>query len=144
MIQSGPASADFIIRTSTLSVAECLDRLRAAVNAKGLIIFAEFDHSGEARARRLELRETKVVVFGNPVTGTPVMEAVPLAALDLPLRVLVYEDRGTTTLAYLSPDALAARFAIPAPLAASLQGIEAITEAAIAAEPPDADQASPP
>ena len=54
MIQSEPASADFIIRTSALSVAECLARVRASVKAKGLIIFAEFDHSGEARARRLD------------------------------------------------------------------------------------------
>ena len=144
MTQSAPASDDFIIRTSALSVAECVDRLRTSVKAKSLIIFAEFDHSGEARARGLELRETKVIVFGNPVTGTPVMEAAPLAALDLPLRVLIYDDHGTTTLAYLAPEALAARFAIPAPLAASLRGIEVIAEAALAAESPDTDPASPP
>ena len=96
------APSDIVTRTSTGSVAECLERLRRAVKARHLTIFAEFDHRAEARARGLDLRDTQVVVFGNPLTGTPVMRGVPLVALDLPLKVLIYDDEGTTTLAYLS------------------------------------------
>ena len=86
MSDQWPASSDIVTRTSTGSVAECLDRLRLALKARDLTIFAEFDHSGEARARGLELRETQVVVFGNPLTGTLAMQGVALAALDLPLQ----------------------------------------------------------
>ena len=76
MSDQWPASSDIVTRTSTGSVAECLDRLRLALKARDLTIFAEFDHSGEARARGLELRETQVVVFGNPLTGTLAMQGV--------------------------------------------------------------------
>ncbi|MBV9310255.1 MAG: DUF302 domain-containing protein [Solirubrobacterales bacterium] len=133
MTDQDPPAGGIVTRTSTGSVAQCIERLRLALEANGLTVFAEFDHSSEARARGLELRDTQVVVFGNPVTGTPVMQAVPLVALDLPLKVLIYDDGGTTTLAYLSPEALQARYAIPAGLAASLRGIDAIAEAAAAA-----------
>ena len=67
---------------------------RPGRRASGLTLFAVIDHSGEAHARGLELRDTKVVIFGNPEAGTPVMQAAPLAALDLPLKVLVWADGG--------------------------------------------------
>jgi uncharacterized protein (DUF302 family) len=91
-----------------------------------------FDHSGEAAAHGLELRDTKIVVFGSPAAGTPVMQAVPQAALDLPLKVLVWADGDQTKLTYTAPAALAARYGIPDDLAPRLAGIDPITDAAIA------------
>jgi uncharacterized protein (DUF302 family) len=70
------------------------------VSATELKMFALIDHSGEAAAHGLELRDTKVVVFGTPVAGTPVMQAAPLAALDLPLKILVWDDDGQTRVSY--------------------------------------------
>ncbi|MBV9336770.1 MAG: DUF302 domain-containing protein [Solirubrobacterales bacterium] len=128
-----PLPAEIVTKTVAGSVGECVARLRATLEAKGLIVFAEFDHSGEARADGLELRDTRVVVFGNPRSGTPVMQEVPLAALDLPLKLLIYDDDGATTLAYLRPEALRERYGIPAALSAPLAGIDAIAEAAASA-----------
>ena len=94
--------------TSKLSpwpVDATVSRLVAAVEARGLKLFTVVDHSGEARAHGLELRDTKVVIFGSPEAGTPVMQAAPLAALDLPLKVLVWDDGGQTTLSYAPPAA---------------------------------------
>jgi uncharacterized protein (DUF302 family) len=65
-------------------------RLSATVAARGIKLFATIDHSGEAQAAGLVLRDTKVMIFGSPSAGTPVMQAAPLAALDLPLKVLVW------------------------------------------------------
>ena len=82
-----------VARTSPHSVSVTVAHLLAFVATKGLKLFAVIDHRGEAASVGLELRETKVVIFGNPSAGTPVMEAAPLAALDLPLRVLVWPTR---------------------------------------------------
>ena len=83
-------------KQSPWSVAETIERLESTIAAKGLKLFAVIDHSGEAEAHGLELRDTKVVIFGSPEAGTPVMQAHPLAALDLPLKVLVWDDEGET------------------------------------------------
>lgn len=120
-----------ITKLSALSVAETVSRLRAVVEAKGLKVFAVIDHSGEAAAAGISLRDTKVVIFGSPQAGTPVMEAFPLAALDLPLKVLVWDDHGQTKVAYTAPDALAERYGISPDLAARLAGIDALTDAAV-------------
>jgi uncharacterized protein (DUF302 family) len=119
-------------KTSPWNVDETVSRLVAAVEARGLKLFAVIDHSGEARAGGLELRDTKVVLFGSPQAGTPVMQAVPLAALDLPLRVLVWDDGGRTTLTYAPPATLAARYGLSHELASRLRGIDVITDAALA------------
>lgn len=92
-------------------------------------LFAVVDHSGEARQAGLELRDTLVVLFGNPAAGTPVMVASPLAALDLPLKVLVWEDEDQTKVSYTDPAALAARYDLAAELAGRLAGIHALTDA---------------
>src|SRR5918995_1637591 len=97
-----------ITTTSPRSVDDTVSRMAELLEAKGVKLFAVIDHSGEAEAVGLELRNTKVVVFGNPVAGTPVVAAVPLAALDLPLKVLVSDDGGVTKLAYTGPTELAA------------------------------------
>jgi uncharacterized protein (DUF302 family) len=94
-------------------------------------VFAVIDHSGEASAVGLELRDTKVVIFGNPQAGTPVMEAAPLAALDLPLKVLVWADGNQTMVSYAAPSALANRYKLTDDLASRLVGIDAVTNVVI-------------
>ena len=122
-----------VTKESPVSVAETVARLATLIAERGLTLFGVIDHSGEAHAVGLELRETKVLIFGNPKGGTPVMEAAPLAALDLPLKVLVWDDGGQTKLTYAAPATLAARYEIPADLVAPLAAIDALTDAAIAA-----------
>jgi uncharacterized protein (DUF302 family) len=95
-------------------------------------LFAVIDHGGEAEAAGLELRDTKVVIFGSPLAGTPVMQAEPLAALDLPLKVLVWDDGGETKVTYAPPAELAARYGLSDELAARLAAIDAVTDAAVA------------
>lgn len=124
-----------VVKQSPWSVEETVSRLEKVIARKGLKLFAVFDHSGEAEAHDLSLRDTKVVVFGSPEAGTPVMEAHPLAALDLPLKVLVWDDEGTTRLTYTAPAELAARYDLDDALAARLAGIDAVTDAALAREP---------
>jgi uncharacterized protein (DUF302 family) len=89
------------------------------------------DHSTEAQTAGLELRETKVVIFGSPVAGTPVMQAAPLAALDLPLKVLVWADGDQTKLSYSPPAVLGERYGLSDDLTARLAAIDAVTDAAI-------------
>ena len=79
---------------SQYSVEETLRRLEAAFAAKGLQVFAVMDHSGEAEKVGLKMRPTKVVIFGSPKAGTPLMVASPSLAIDLPLKALVAEDAG--------------------------------------------------
>ena len=113
-------------------MAETVAHLIAELEACGMKLFTTIDHSGEARAAGLELRETKLVIFGNPRTGTPIMQAAPLAGLDLPLKVLVRADAGRTCVSYTAPAELAARYQLSDELAAGLAGIDALTDAAIA------------
>jgi uncharacterized protein (DUF302 family) len=119
-----------VTKLSPWSVEESVDRISALATERGLKIFAVIDHSGEARAAGLALRDTKLVIFGSPAAGTPIMEAAPLAAVDLPLRVLVWADGPQTKLTYTAPTALAARYGFSDELAARLAGIDAITDAA--------------
>jgi uncharacterized protein (DUF302 family) len=121
-----------VAKSSPWPVEETVSRLQHVLESKGVKLFAVIDHSGEAAAAGLRLRETKVVVFGNPVAGTPVMEAVPLAALDLPLKVLVWDDDGQTRLDYWGPAELAARYGLSDEQAARLAAIDAVTDALLA------------
>jgi uncharacterized protein (DUF302 family) len=115
-------------RRSPFSVAETVERLAGAISGAGAKLFVVVDHSGEAERVGLSLRETKLLVFGNPVAGTPVMEAAPLAALDLPLKVLVWaDDRGAVWMSYLSAEWLADRHAVPTQLANPLSAPEMLT-----------------
>jgi uncharacterized protein (DUF302 family) len=123
---------DLVTKDSSRSVADTVARLTELVSERGMKVFAVIDHSGEAKAVGLDLRETKVVLFGNPKGGTPVMVSVPVAALDLPLKVLVWDDEGQTRLTYTAPGALAQRYGIPEAVTAPLEVIDALTDAAIA------------
>ena len=122
-------AAGIVVKTSQLSVTDAVDRLSRLVSEKGMKLFAVIDHSGEARAAGLELRDTKVMIFGNPVGGTPAMDAAPLVALDLPLKVLIYDDNGSTRVCYAPPEELARRYGLKDELAARFAGINALTDA---------------
>jgi uncharacterized protein (DUF302 family) len=127
---SAPASpdADVVTKSSAGTVADNVARLVELVAARGMNVFVVIDHSGEAERHGLHLRDTKVVIFGSPTAGTPVMQAAPLSALDLPLKVLVWDDDGQTKISYVDPDALARRHHLSAELATRLAGIGALTD----------------
>ncbi len=124
--------AQVTTKVSPRSVAATVSRLTGILSAKGLSVFAVIDQSEAARAAGLTLRPTTLVVFGDPAAGTPVMDAAPLAALDLPLKILIWADGSRTNVTYYSPAALAARFGLSAELAARLAGIDPLTDALIA------------
>ena len=108
-----------VYKRSPLSVAETVERLVTAIRAVGAKLFLVVDHSGEARRAGMTLRDTKLLVFGNPVGGTPAMVASPLVALDLPLKVLVWmDDDGAVWMRYLDAAWLAARHGLATELAA--------------------------
>ncbi len=92
------------------SVDETVARLRAILTEKGITVFAVIDHSGEAEKVGLAMRPTKLVIFGNPKGGTPVMLAAPTIAIDLPLKILVWEDAdGNVWCSYNEPEYLQQR-----------------------------------
>ncbi len=121
--------AGVLTKLSSRSVAETASLFTNLLVGKGLKIFSVIDQSAEALLAGLELRETILVIFGNPAGGTPVMVAAPLAALDLPLKVLVWSDEGQTKVSYVSPDELAARHRLSAEVTANLRGIHTLTDA---------------
>jgi uncharacterized protein (DUF302 family) len=121
-----------VTKASSWSVAETVSRLSEIVSARGMKVFAVIDHSGEAKDHGLELRDTKVVIFGSPEAGTPAMASTPLVALDLPLKVLVWADEGQTKVSYTAPEALAARYGLSSELGERLAGIDGLTDAAVA------------
>ena len=100
---AAPAGARLRTKVTPLSVPDAVARLRELLSAKGVKLFDVIDHSGEAEAVGLTLRDTKVAIFGSPQAGTPVMVAVPQAALDLPLKVLIWRDGDQTKLTYAPP-----------------------------------------
>src|SRR6266516_7449635 len=118
-----------VTKLSPRPVADTTARLTGILGAKGVKLFTVIDQSAEARQVGLELRDTTLVIFGNPAAGTPVMAASPMAALDLPLKVLVWDDAGQTKVSYNAPAALAARHRLSAERATPLAGIDALTDA---------------
>src|SRR5580700_7283939 len=126
------AEIEVVTKLSRESVAATVAKLTSMITAKGIRLFAVIDQAAEARQAGLTLRETVLVIFGSPQAGTPVMAASPLAALDLPLKVLIWADEGQTKVSYYAPAALAASHHLTADLAASLAGINALTDALVA------------
>jgi uncharacterized protein (DUF302 family) len=119
-------------KVSPRPVSDTVSRLTGILSARGMKVFAVIDQSAEASQAGLQLRETTLVVFGNPAAGTPVMAAAPVAALDLPLKVLIWADEGQTKVSYYGPAALAARYGLSEELAAKLAGIDPLTDGLIA------------
>jgi len=118
--------------SSPYPVSETLQRLESLLLARDLSILARIDHSGDAVQAGLKMPPTKLLVFGNPKAGTPVMNAAPTAALDLPLKALVWQDaEGKVWLSYNSPEFLKQRHNIPDDLLKNISGIRAIAEEAV-------------
>ena len=123
-----------VSRASGFGPKETMERLAAAVSARGMTILARIDHAAAAADVGMKLRPTEVLVFGNPKAGTPLMQAAPTLGIDLPLKVLVWQSEdGQTWLAYNEPGWLAARHGA---IAGTSKPIEAMAEAlaAVAAE----------
>ncbi len=113
-------------------MANTVARLLELLDAKGLTLFAVIDQRAAAQAAGLDMPETTLVVFGNPKAGTPVMVAAPLAALDLPLKLLVWADDGATRVSYVDPAVIAARYDLTPEQAAAFAPINALSDALVA------------
>lgn len=126
------ASDNGIVRiASKHSVDEVVEKLRGILQAKGVMLFALVDHSGEAAKVGLPMPPTKLLIFGNPKAGTPLMLASPSSAIDLPLKILVAEDAsGGTFVSYNSPAYLRERHNLPQDLLANIAVVEALATAA--------------
>src|SRR3989449_10975851 len=132
--QSGtPRSVEGIVtKPSPFSVEKTLERLQEAIHSRNLTLFAQIDHSGEAKRVGLTMQEAHVLIFGNPKGGTPLMIASPLLALDLPLKVLVWQRAddqvwvSTNSMTYLRD-----RYAIPQALVGNLAVVDAVIEQAL-------------
>jgi len=117
---------------SPYSVDETLKHLETLLEGKGIKIFARIDHSGEAAKVGMEMHPTKLLIFGSPKGGTPVMLAAPSSALDLPLKALVWEDdQGKVWISYNDPAYLQQRHGIPADLIKNLAGPGALIQKAV-------------
>jgi len=128
------ASANGIVSKSTArSVNEAVEKLLQLLKAGGVTLFALVDHSGEAEKVGLKMRPTKLLIFGNPKGGTPLMQAAPSIAIDLPLKILVWEDADAKVwISYNAPEYLAERHHLPPELLKNIAVVEAL--AAKAAE----------
>ena len=118
---------------SSHSVDEIVEKLKGILASKGVMLFAVVDHSGEAAKAGLQMPNTKLLIFGSPKAGTPVMLAAPSIAIDLPLKILVAEDEaGKVLVSYNSAQYLAERHGVPAELMKNLAVIETLAAAAAA------------
>ncbi len=125
-----PTDNGILERSATGSVDEVVERLLSILRGKGITVFAVVDHSGEATKIGLQMPNTKLVVFGNPQAGTPVMLAAPSSALDLPLKILIAEGAdGSTWISYNSASYLQMRHELNDVLIENIAGIENIVEA---------------
>jgi uncharacterized protein (DUF302 family) len=116
---------------SNHSVDETVTKLEGILQAKGITLFALVDHSGEAAKAGMKMRPTKLLIFGNPRAGTPVMLAAPSSAIDLPLKILVWEDlQGKVWITYNSPAYLQERHKLPPDLLQNIAVIETLAKTA--------------
>ncbi|HSS99104.1 MAG TPA: DUF302 domain-containing protein [Terriglobales bacterium] len=114
------------------TVDETVEKLKNILLAKGIALFALIDHSGEAEKAGLKMPPTKLIIFGNPKAGTPLMLERPSAAIDLPLKILVWQDlKGKTWLSYNSPTYLQSRHGFSPNLLENIKAIEAIATATV-------------
>jgi uncharacterized protein (DUF302 family) len=114
-------------KPSKHSVDETLGKLQAILQAKGIAVFALIDHGGEAKKVGMEMHPTKLLIFGNPKGGTPLMLAAPSIAIDLPLKILVWEDdQGKVLVSYNSPEYLAERHGLPQNLVQNIAFVETL------------------
>ena len=113
------------------SVDQTVDKLKTILQAKGVMLFALADHSGEAEKVGLEMPPTKLLIFGNPKGGTPLMLASPSVAIDLPLKILIAEDsQGKVWISYNSPEYLKERHDLPQNLLPNIEVVKTLAAAA--------------
>jgi uncharacterized protein (DUF302 family) len=127
-----PSRADGLIDVpSNHSVDETVEKLKGILQARGVTLFALVDHSGEAAKVDMKMRPTKLLIFGNPKGGTPVMLAAPTIAIDLPLKILIWEDaEGKVLVTYNSSAYLQKRHHLPPELLQNIVVVEALAKAA--------------
>lgn len=127
-----PQIGGIITKPSSFSAKEIVERLQETMRSRGLTIFAHINHSEEARRVGLEMQEAHVLIFGSPKAGTPLMIASPLLALELPLKVLVWQGSdGRVWVSYTSSAYLAARYSIPQELIGNIAGIDSVVDSAL-------------
>lgn len=126
------ATAQGIIgKVSNHSVDETVEKLKSILQSKGVTLFVLVDHSGEAEKAGMKMPPTKLLIFGNPKAGTPVMLAAPSAAIDLPLKILVSEDgQGKVWISYNSPEYLQTRHGLPQDLLQNIAVVKTLAEKA--------------
>ena len=116
-----------INRPSNHSVDQTAEKLKAILQAKGVALFALVDHSGEAGRVGMKMPPTKLFIFGNPKAGTPLMLAAPSSAIDLPLKILVWEDgQSKVWISYNSPQYLQKRHGLPQDLMQNIAVVETL------------------
>ena len=129
MSMAAAANRGMIEVRSSHSVDETVQKLTGILEAKAVKLFAVIDHSGEAEKAGLKMRPTKLLNFGNPKAGTPLMVAAQSAAIDLPLKILVAENAaGETIVSYNSPEYLLQRHGLPQELLQNIAALGAIAE----------------
>jgi uncharacterized protein (DUF302 family)/uncharacterized membrane protein YidH (DUF202 family) len=126
--KEAPAGGKGIIdKPSNHSVEQTVEKLKNILQSKGVTLFALVDHSGEAEKVGMKMRPTKLLIFGSPKAGTPLMLAAPSIAIDLPLKILVWEDaQGKVWVSYNSPDYLKERHGLPQELLQNIAVVEAL------------------
>jgi uncharacterized protein (DUF302 family) len=125
------ANNGIVTLASRHSVEQTVEKVEEILRAKGIRLFALIDHSGEAEKAGLHMPPTKLVIFGNPKAGTPLMVASPSIAIDLPLKILVWEDAsGKVWISYNSPVYLQARHAVPTELLRNIAALELVAQKA--------------
>jgi uncharacterized protein (DUF302 family) len=130
--QRAQADDEIIVtKLSPWSIADTVARLAAVLAARGMKVFAVIDYADQARSVGFALRDTKLFMVGSPSVSTAVIAASPLAALDLPLRVVVWEDGYQTKVSYPSPAEVARRHGIDSDLTAALESIHAVITAVV-------------
>jgi uncharacterized protein (DUF302 family) len=121
------ANNGIVDKPSNHSVDETVEKLKGILQSKGVTLFATVDHSGEAAKVGMKMRPAKLLIFGSPKAGTPLMLAAPSSAIDLPLKILVWEDgEGKAWVSYNSPAYLQKRHGIPAELMQNVAVVEAL------------------
>ena len=112
---------------SNRSVDQTVEKLKGILEAKGVTLFALVDHSGEAEKAGMKMRPTKLLIFGSPKAGTPLMQAAPSIAIDLPLKILIWEDgQGKVWVSYNSPAYLQGRHGVPRELMQNIAVVETL------------------
>src|SRR5438270_11110902 len=120
-----------IAQPSNHSVEQTVDRLKNILRSKRVTLFAVIDHSGEAEKVGMKMPPTKLFIFGSPKAGTPLMLAAPSVAIDLPLKILVWEDdQGEVWVSYNSPDYLKGRHGLPQELLANIAVVDTLASMA--------------